>query len=249
MRGKMGFSGTRAWMLRMAAGSLYLGLCLTALSGCGVGSEIDREPTIASGIRVDSVSILPRGSRFVLRDSLTRLVFGKFFRGYACSRILEMDLDSVSTGMPPAFLPLTRVRLPASADCALDSAGRDSLVTHVFREPEGLIRLANSAGRITDSAQVVSGTMSFDSLTGIFSTLTRTFSSGHYSVVDSAGQTPRYLYIDTLACGRYLNQAEFSPQGDSLKVRLSIVTLDPAAAPGSCQGTTHEDTVTVRKSR
>jgi hypothetical protein len=222
---------------------------LPGLHGCGVGSEVDRDPSIVTGIRLDSVIFLPAGSRFILKDSSTDLLIRKFYPGYACSQVLEMDLDSAPSGNPPAYSPLTRVRLPAAADCALDSAaGRDTSITHVFRAGE-LIRLANSAGRITDSAALVPGELEYDSLAGVFSPITHVFSSGHYSVVDSGAGTGRYLYVDTLACGQYLNQAEAWGSGDTLKVRLSLVTLDPASAPDSCRGSTHEDTVAISAAR
>jgi hypothetical protein len=112
-----------------------------------------------------------------------------------------------------------------------------------------MIRLANSTGSITDSAALVAGEIAFDSLAGVFSPVTHVFSSGHYSVVDSGGGRGRYLYVDTLACGQYLNQAEARGNGDTLKVRLSLVTLDASAAPDSCLGSTHEDTVAIRMAR
>ncbi|MEO7426276.1 MAG: hypothetical protein ABI036_13895 [Fibrobacteria bacterium] len=234
--------GTLALMLIAAMG-------LPGLHGCGVGSEVDREPSIVTGIRLDSVIFVPAGSRFILKDSTTELLIRRFFPGYACSQVLEMDLDSAASGNPPAYSPLTRVQLPAAANCALDSAeGRDTSITHVFRAGE-LIRLANSAGSITDSAALVQGEFEYDSLAGVFSSVTHVFSSGHYSVVDSGAGTGRYLYIDTLACGQYLNHAEARESGDTLKVRLSLVTLDPGSAPDSCRGSTHEDTVAISAAR
>jgi hypothetical protein len=249
----MGFSRMKTsqpWMgIGTLAPALLMAMGLSTLHGCGVGSEIDRKPSVVTGIRLDSVILLPVGSRFLLRDSSTRLLFRKFYPGYACSQVLEMDLDSVAVGNPPAYPPLTRVRLPAAADCALDSAGgRDTSISHVFREGR-MIRMANSAGRVTDSATLVSGRLAFDSLAGLFSPVTHVFSSGHYSVVDSGGETARHLYVDSLACGQYLNQAEAYSRADTLKVRLSLVTLDSSAATDSCRGFTHEDTVTVRASR
>ena len=232
----------KTWPLGVGAA---LATGLMALYGCGVGFETDREEPIVTGIRVDSVILLPTGSRFLLQDSTTRFLFRKFRPGYACSEILTMDIDSIASGNPAAYPPLSRVRLPAAAECALDTTGRDTLITHVFRNDASKIRFANSAGVVTDSARVVAGVMTFDSLEGVFSGVTRAFSSGHYSVVDSGGGRPRSLYVDTLACGQYLNQVGATARGDTLKVRLSIVTLDSPASLDSCLGATHDDSVAV----
>ena len=231
-------------VLALAAGLLIM--------ACGVGSESDRDATVVSGLRIDSLKIIPDGSRFCLRDSLTRVLFKGVHLGFACSQVLEMDLDS-PTGSPAAYGPLARLRLPAAPDCPIDTIGRDSVVTHAFRSPEAWLRVANSSGKITDSARLVAGKLAFDSLTGKFDTTFHLFSSGHFSVTDSGAGRPRALYMDTLACGQYLNQGEYIPQGESLKVRLSIVTLDADAAPDSCRGEamgkTHDETIFIRKAR
>lgn len=242
-------ASARIW-IGMAA--MTAGLALSVLQGCGVGGEIDRDPHEVAGIRIDSVKLVPTGSRFALRDSLTTLLFVKIHVGYACSRILELGLDSVATGTPSAYAPVSLVRLPGSADCALDSTGSDTSLTHTFRGADGWIRLANPAGKITDSAQLVAGSLAFDSLIGKFDTTYRIFSAGHYSVSDSGGGRPRSLFVDTLACGQAVNHAEYAPKGDSLKVRLSVVTLDAGSAPDSCRGPgakTHSETVFMRPSR
>jgi hypothetical protein len=220
---------------------------LFALAGCGVGSSIDREPQIVEGIRVDSVRILPFGSRFVLRDSATRILFRKFHPGYLCSEILELDLAAAGGGNPPVFLPKSSVRLPASGDCAVDSSGRDSIIVHVFGTGLDTVRLANSAGKPTDRAEVVRGVMSFDSLQGNFSPGHPTFMRGHLTVVDSTGGVARSLYADSLSSCQHLNQADFTPNGDSLKVRLSLVTVDAAASADTCRGPVHSETIPILK--
>jgi hypothetical protein len=85
---------------RAAWGSAWM---LAALLGCGKGVWPDRDPVIVDGIRVDSLKFLPSGSRFVLEDSLTSILFRKFRPGYLCSRILKLDAEPLS---PPA-LPRT----------------------------------------------------------------------------------------------------------------------------------------------
>jgi hypothetical protein len=247
MRGmKIKMTAGKPWM-RPAMAITAAMLASAAMQACGVGSEIDRPAQSVSGIRVDSLKILPSGSRFILRDSAVRIRMGKFYPGYACSEILALGLDSIAAGSPPAYAPLTRVRLPASAECAVDTLGRDSVLTRVFREQAGWIRLANSSGTITDSAQVVPGSISRDSLIGKFSADTHTFSQGAYTVVDSSVQAQRSLYADSLVCGQSLNQAEYATHGDSLRVRLTVVTLDSAARPDTCRGHTHPETITIRK--
>lgn len=229
---------------RAAAYAIMALLALLAAGGCGVEDSLDRKAAQVDGIRIDSVRILPLGGRYVLSDSATRLLFRKFHPGYACSEILRLDLDSLPGGEPPALRPESSIRLPPSENCALDSLGRDSIVVHVFRNASGFFRVANSAGRPTDSAQAVRGAMAFDSLHGKFSDLTRTFSGGHFTVIDSGGGVPRQLYAESLASCRYLNHAEFTESGDSLKVRLSIVTLDSSA---SCGGGIHPDSIPILK--
>lgn len=225
-----------------------LSLCVTAaftllcLAACGEGVYGDRDPATVDGIRVDSVRILPFGSRFVLADAPTRLRFIRIKTGYACSEVLRMDLSSLPTGSPAVFKPDTRIRLPAVPDCALDTAGRDTTVTHVFGADPAFVRMGNSSGKATDSARVVSGTLGQDSLIGVLG-LAGTLSKGPWTFRDTSSQASRMLFGDSLASCSVFNHASYSRIKDTVWIRFSYVTLDPSAAPDSCHGGAHADSV------
>lgn len=230
----------------LASAALALAAVLSALQGCGVGTDLDRDPATVDGIRVDSVRILPLGSRFVLADSATRLAFRRFHAGYACSRVLEMGLAAQGSGDPAVFAPKTSVRLPGSEDCALDTAGRDTAITFVFGAGPAGVRLTNSAGKATDSAAVARGKIAFDSLQGKFSPLTHTFSLGLFTVRDSSGGKPRVLFADSLTPCQSLNHANFTAKADtSLLIRYSLIGRDSTAAADTCHGGTHRDSIPV----
>ena len=220
----------------------FLGLVLTlCLAGCGQGVWPDRQPTIVEDIRVDGVSFVPAKSRFVLRDSTTKVLFKGYHPGYLCSEVLDLGLDPVASSSPLAFGPKTRIRLPADADCPLDSSGRDTLITKVFGAGnDSIIRLINSTGSLTDSARLVRGRFSNDSLTGVPAGIVHTFSRGRWTYLDSTSQLPRRLFADSLTVCEYLNRATYSRQDSIVKVQISLVTLDPAFAPDSCHGIAHQ---------
>ncbi|MDB5104516.1 MAG: hypothetical protein JWP91_2205 [Fibrobacteres bacterium] len=234
--------------------SILLGLGLPGLMihlGCGGSTYPDRDPATVEDIRVDSVKILPYGSRYLLGDSATPLAILGFYPGYRCSRILEIGIADAPTGIPPAYRPSTRVRLPGTPDCALDTIGRasrDTTVPHVFGSDASMVRLANSAGRITDSARVVRGTLAFETLSGKLG-IAGTLSKGQWTYRDSSAVASRRLFGDSLPPCRFLNQADFEKTGDTVTVRFSYVTLDPSAAPDSCNGAAHADSLDPAKPR
>jgi hypothetical protein len=216
------------------------GASLLCLAACGEGIYGDRKPTTVSNIRVDSVRILPFGSRFVVADVPTRLRFLRFHAGYACSDVLRMELSSLPSGSPAVFRPATRVSLPSVPDCALDSLGRDTTVSHVFGADLDSVRVGNSSGKVTDAAQVVRGTLALDSLVGVLG-IAGTLSKGPWTFRDSSSQASRMLFGDSLASCRIFNHASYERIKDSVRVRFSYVTLDPSAAPDSCRGGAHAD--------
>jgi hypothetical protein len=226
-------------MIRRA---LYLsGLFLAA---CSVDPGADRAGAVADGIAIDSVRFLPIGSRFVLRDSASPIAFLGYHSGYVCSRFVRLGLQDAPSGVTPAYRPETQVRLPASDECALDSGGRDTTVTHVFSE-ESLIRLANPLGQVTDSALPVPGKLGFDSIRGLPDS-TGALSIGNVLFRDSAASVTGELRIDSLPQCRFLNSADWEKsKGDTVLIRFSWVDLDPAAVADACQGPLHSETSAV----
>lgn len=212
------------------------------LTACGGSVYPDRDPTTVENIRVESARFLPLGGRYILADSATSIRFTGVHTGYECSKILEMGLAATPAGIPPAYRPFTRVQLPASPDCPVDTAGRDTAFTLVFPAGPDPIRLANSSGAVTDSAEVVRGTLEYDSLIGVLG-IAGTISKGAWSFRDSSGIGPRQVRGDSLSSCRFLNQATWSKEKDTVRVRLSFVTLDSAAAPDTCHGAPRVDSL------
>ena len=213
------------------------------LAGCSLEPDSNRKGTVAEGIAVDSLRIQPDGSRFIRVDTATRIRFIKVHKGYACAQVLALGVDSVVAGFPPAYLPYSRVQLPGEADCALDSAGKDTTVTRVFQDVS-LVRLANSRGKVTDSARVARGTFLYDSLKGVIG-VTGTFSSGSLTFRDSSTLAPRFLFTDTVGPCLFLNQAVFAKDKDTNRVYLSWMNLERDGSNDSCGGTRHVDSVPV----
>lgn len=214
------------------------------LAACGGGVYPERDPATMENVRVEGARFLPPGGRFILADSATRIGFTGMQIGYACSEILTVELASIPAGTPPAFRPSTRVRLPASPDCAVDTAGIDTVVLHAFPGAPGAtrVRLANSNGAVTDSALLVNGTIGYVLLSGVPG-IAGTLSNGPWTFRDSSGLAPRRIYGDSLPSCRHLNQATYAKSKDTVTVRLSFVTLDSAAAPDACLGEPHADSL------
>jgi hypothetical protein len=221
-------------------------LLALALAACSVDPGADRAGTVAAGIAIDSVRFLPFGSRFVLRDSASPVAFLGYHAGYLCSRFLLLGLADAPAGDPPAYRPDTRVRLPASDECALDSGGRDTTAAGIF-SGGALVRLANPMGVVTDSALPVPGRLGYDSLRGIPDS-SGALAAGNVLYRDSAAAGPE-LRIDSLPACRYLNSADREKRKDTLLVRYSWVDLDPASQADSCRGLPHSDRAAVQAHR
>lgn len=225
--------------LALPAGTSAIALLLLA---CGGSVYPDRDPATVENVRVESARFLPLGGRFILADSATPIRFTGVHTGFDCSKILEMGLAAAPAGTPPAYRPFTRVQLPAAPDCPVDTAGRDTAFTLVFPAGPDPIRLANSSGLITDSAEVIRGTLEYDSLIGLLG-IAGTISKGAWSFRDSSSIGPRQVRGDSLSSCLFLNQATWSKANDTVKVRLSFVTLDSAAAPDACHGVPRVDSL------
>jgi len=214
---------------------------LALVGACGIQVWPDRESAVAEGIRVDRVAALPEGSRFILRDSLTRILFEGYHAGYLCSEILEMVLDSGLTGDGRhTFSPRTRVRLPEAPDCPADTEGRDTVLTRVFGAGTDTVWFANSSGVMTDTANVIGGRMSLDTIRGVPGGATKEFTAGRWTYLDSAAQG-KLLYSDSLTSCEFpewatdSRPADYGPE-DTVTIRIALVTLDSAESPDSCKG-------------
>ncbi len=225
-------------------------LCLSGLllAACSVDPGADRAGAVAEDIAIDSVLFLPIGSRFVVKDSSSPIAFLGYHSGYVCSRFLRLGLQDAPSGATPAYRPETQIRLPVSDDCALDSGGRDTTVSHVFSE-EALVRLANPLGEVTDSALPVPGKMGFDSIRGLPDS-SGALSIGNVLFRDSAALATGALRVDSLPQCRFLNSADWEKsKGDTVLIRFSWVDLDPSAVDDACQGPLHSDSSAVRPHR
>lgn len=216
-------------------------LALLALGACGIEVWPDRESAVVENIRVDRVATFPEGSRFILRDSLTPILISGYHAGYLCSEILEMGLDSGLTGNDrPTFRPRTRVRLPEVPDCPLETAGRDTSITRVFGAGMDTVWFANSSDLITDSAAVVTGRIAYDTIRGVPAGVVSEFEIGRWRYQDSTIQGS-ILRADSLTSCEFPDWAEVSrppgyKAGDTVMVRIALITLDSAASPDSCGG-------------
>jgi hypothetical protein len=209
-----------------------------ALAACSVDPGTDRAGTVAEGIAIDSVRFLPIGSRFVLRDSATQVAFLGYHSGYVCSRFLRLGLEDAPSGAVPAYRPETRVRLPGSDECALDSGSRDTVAPHVFSEG-AIIRLANPLGVVTDSATSISGRLEADSMRGVLGA-DKSLSKGNLTYNDSGSSGSPELHADSVPACRYLNSADWEKStGDTITIRLTWVTYDPVVYADVCQGPVH----------
>lgn len=227
---------------------LFVLTLIASLAACSLEPDSHRAGTVAEDIDIDSVRLLPYGSLYIRQDSATGVRFFKVHKGYDCSQVLALGVDSVVSGFPPAYQPFSRIRLPGGSDCAFDSSGRDTTVTRVFRDAS-TVRLANSRGKICDSARVARGAFVYDSIRGIPGTST-TFSAGKLTFRDSSSLAARFLFTDTIGPCLRFNQAQFEKEkGDTLKVTFSWMRLEPAAPGDSCGGVSHVDSVPVSRKR
>jgi hypothetical protein len=227
----------------VSARALAVHAAAALFTACGGGVYPDREAATVENVRVQSARFLPLGGRFILADSATGIRFTGMHIGYACSEILNVGLAPEMTGTPPAFRPSTRVRLPTAPDCPVDTAGIDTLITRVFTGATDTlrIRLANSTGAVTDDALLIRGSLEYDSLEGVITP--GYIAKGPWLFRDSSSIGPRLFYGQDLSSCRFLNHATWSRTKDTVKVRFSFVTLDPAAAADTCRGEVRLDSI------
>jgi hypothetical protein len=232
-----------ARVLSATFGAVAIGLAAAFFSGCSQSAWPEREGRTVDNASVDSLKILPIGSRYILADSLTALLFDGFHKGFTCSRVLEMGVEKRSSDSSSTeYRPKLSLQLPASAECPFDSGGEDSVAFHAFGADEHLIRLFGSAGGSTDEAPVVKGRRDSDSLVYVADSL-KGMSKGRWVYQDTAAGAARMLRSDSLGPCERINQAEFRQSKDTTRVRYTWVTLD------TCTGAVHPDSATVLPAR
>lgn len=223
-------------------------------AACSLEPWSGREGSVVENVQVDTLRFLPYGSRYILRDSATPIRHIGFRTAYAvgkdCAVILSMGVDSVPVGMPAAFPAFSRIRLPGNPEtCPIDTGGQSQVVPHTFKDGT-IIRIANSALKITDSATLIRGTIAFDSIVGVTG-LAETFEVNGLTFRDSSSLADRALFTDTVPPCKRLNQSDWWKgdslgKGDTVKVRYSWVTLD---ASEGCSGPAARDSVKSAKRR
>jgi hypothetical protein len=229
--------------MRRIAMALVFSAATLSLTGCGGAVWPDRSPATVENVRIDTVRFLPSGGRFILQDSVVRIQLKGIHVGYVCAEILELELEAAPGPTPSVLMPKSRVRLPEVPDCAVDGAqGQSDTLTRIFGAGTGVVVLANSSGKRMDSAEVVRGTLHSDSLQGVVG-ITRSLTKSPWTFQDSLGSLARTVSGDSLSPCTFLNKAEYSAVADTVKVRISWVTLDPSASPDSCRGPLRPDTI------
>jgi hypothetical protein len=200
---------------------------------------------------VDSLEFLPPGARFALEDSLTPVLFRGFRTGYVireeddCTevRILELEERAPAAGSPGGFSARVSLRLPADAACPVDTAPRDSVHLRRFARGDGpTLRLLDTLGGVLDSAALVRGVLAFDSL--VLAPPAKSITRYRFAYRDTVDALPPVLSADSLNACEFLNHADLLRAGDTVRVRYSWVTLDPAPANDSCRGPVHADFLT-----
>jgi hypothetical protein len=215
--------------------------CLPA--GCMTEQYPDRDPLVVENAPVDSLAFLPPGARYVLEDSLSAILFQGYRPGYACTEVTALDLSRRAGLNPPGFSARLDLRLPARPTCAITDSARDTVAEFRFTAADGpVVRLLDSSGTVLDTALLVEGALSADTLVHVGPALTA--SEGRFTYRDSSGTLGRLLFADSLGACEFLNHAEFSEQRDTTTIRFTWVTLDPSAAPDSCMGPSRQDTIT-----
>lgn len=236
---------TAAALLLLAGYSLHLGACS--------GDEWpDRDPLIVEHAPVDSLEFLPADTRYLLADSLTPIRVSGMRLGYACTRVLSLDLEGQAFAQPHGFAARMRLELPATPTCALDDSTRDSVLLRRFALSEGpVVRLVDSSGAILDSAWLAPGVAAQDSLvTTPKATGGLTF-RGRFYYYDTTAEPPyrHRLASDSLGACERLYRAERTSRGDTTTVRYTLVTLDSLASPGICDVVPRRDSLTVLPAR
>lgn len=211
-------------------------------SGCTQSEYADRDSLVIDRAPVDSLEFLPVGSRFLLEDSLSEVLFRGFHLGYVCTRITTLELERLGSIQPPRYMARLGLRLPPKPTCALDSIAEDSVLMRRFTASDGpTATLVDSLGSVLDTAEVVRGILLRDSLQLVAPALSAFH--GRFFFRDTVGTLQRMLTADSLNSCEYLNHAEYrkNRKGDTTRVTFTWVLKDAAASPDSCKGPTRRD--------
>lgn len=228
---------------------LLLGL-LPWAGGCTASEWPDRDPLRVDNVPVDSLEFLPPGARYALEDSLTPVLFRGFRIGYACTdiRILELEAAPPAPGAPAGYVARVGLELPGDADCPVATAPRDVELRRRFAGgADSVLRLLDTLGGVLDSVVRVRGTLDSDSL--VLVPPAKSTSRYRFAYRDSIGGAPPVLSADSLGPCESLNHADYLRSGDTVRVRYSWVTRDPAPGNDSCRGPVHADAVEPRPRR
>jgi hypothetical protein len=231
------------WNRNMVFKLIFFAMISILLYGCGQEVWPNRQAATVNGIRIDSLNFLPAKTRYVLRDSATKILVKGYHTGYGsrpghtCTEILDLGIEPVPGRTPLVYQPRSKIRLPADPDCPLETKGRDTTLTYTFSAgPDTTIQLLNPSGAIVDSAKLVKGRFSTDSLVGVPGGLARTITQGRWMYVDTSGLVKRQLRSDSLTSCEYLNFGTYSKIKDTIKVSISWVTLDSTTVIDTCHG-------------
>lgn len=234
-------AGAAALVLWAALAAAY------ALSACSGDEWPERDPIVIERAGVDSLEFLPAGTRYILADSLTSVRVRGLRLGYACTRILAMDLEENTFVQPPGFAARIRLELPSAPTCAALDSAVDTVIQRRFDASEGPdIILLDTAGAPFDTAVLVRGTSVLDSFVHVPGSIANITIAGRFTWYDTATVSPRTLAADSLNSCELLSHAEWSRRRDTTTVRYTLVTLDSAASPDSCRGTRTDRIENVR---
>lgn len=222
----------------------------SAFFGCTQSEYPDRDPLVIDRAPVDSLEFLPVGSRFILEDSLSGVLFRGFHLGYVCTRITTIELERLGSIQPPRYMARLGLKLPSEPTCALDSVARDSVLMRRFTAADGpTVTLTDSLGFVLDTAEVARGILLTDSLLLVAPAVSAFH--GRFFFRDTVGSLSRILSADSLSSCEYLNHAEYrkNGKGDTTTVTFTWLQKDVAASPDSCKGPTRRDALVPMPAR
>ncbi len=224
---------------------------LVFISGCGQSIWSDRTSSKVDNIRIDSVLILPKNSRFIFADSSTGIQVKGLHLGYVCSKILNLNLSLKSSSDPSDTIHTltygleSQIQLPEQPTCAIDSGKKDTVLYKVFTGSADSIYLVNSLGKRNSAARLVHGKLNFDSFKGKLNLETyhgleakviHSSDSLPWTYRDTLGTRPRMLFSDSLNSCRLLNTASVQNKGDTIQVDFSYIVLDSLTVADTCKG-------------